>query len=74
VSGIAGSLFRGPAVVIVQLALLAIGGWLLAYVTTALGKGQLSNLINLTVLLVGFILVIGVVVTALGKVATVLGL
>jgi hypothetical protein len=71
---IAGDLFRGPGAIIIQLALLAIGGWMLGYITQAVGKGQISQLIHMGMIFVAFILVVKTLYDALTAVSRVLGL
>lgn len=70
---IAGDLFRGPGAIVIQLALLAIGGWLMSYIAQALGKGQVAQLVHLAVIFTAFVLVVNLLFTALMAAGRVLG-
>lgn len=73
-SEISRSLFSHQGAVIVQIALLAVGGWLMSYIAEAVGKAQLARLINMAAIMVAFGLVVGTIWSALSAVAKVLGL
>ena len=69
-SDLAGSTFGtgGPAAVIVQLMLVGVVGWLLNYITSAAGQGQVAGMIKVTTVFV----CIGLVAkTAWGAIQTV---
>jgi hypothetical protein len=71
---IAKAMISGPGIVIPQLLFLAVAGWLAEYIASAVGKGQLSQLIRLSCLLVGFCLVVNQVVIALGAFGKAIGM
>jgi hypothetical protein len=73
-SEIAGRLFNGPGMVIVQLLALALGTWVAEYVAQAIGKPQLAQLMKLTAVFVAMVLMINSLWKAIDAVAVVMGL
>lgn len=64
----------GPGAVVIELALLGVGGWLMSYIARGVGKGQLARLIHMATVFVGLMLVLGTVLRALAAVSNVLGI
>lgn len=71
---IARGLFLGPGAVVIEIALLAIGGWLMGYIAQAVGKGQLARLVHIAMLFAAFVIVVNTLWNALTAVARVLGI
>lgn len=71
---IARNVFLGPGSVVIEIALLAIGGWLMSYLAQAVGKGQLARLIHISMMFAAFVIVVNTLWTALTAVAKVLGI
>lgn len=71
---IARGVFLGPGAVVIEIALLAIGGWAMSYIAQALGKGQLARLIHIAMLFAAFCIVINTLWNALSAVARVFGI
>jgi hypothetical protein len=73
-SEIARTLFTGGGAVILQLMFLGLAGWIGSYFSSAVGKGQLAQLIHLAVLFVAFTIVVKTLFDALKAASQVLGL
>lgn len=73
-SDIARVVFTGSGAIVVQLLVIALGTWVSEAICSAIGKGQLSNLIRLGGILTALTLVINSLWQALSAAAKVMGL
>lgn len=64
----------GPGSVLIQLMLIGVVSWLLSYITTAAGKGQISNMIQAVTTFVCIGIIAGVAWSTILTVAKIAGL
>ncbi|MEW8957831.1 MAG: hypothetical protein AB2448_01775 [Moorella sp. (in: firmicutes)] len=63
----------GPGLVIVQLMLVAVVGWLAGYIAQAAGKGQIAGMIHVATIFTCISLVANTVIKAITTVAKIMG-
>lgn len=73
-AGVAADTLTTVGLPVVQLMVLAAFGWIGAYITSALGHGQVAGMIKVTTVFICIGLVVGIVISAIGKVANAFGL
>jgi len=66
--------YGGAGVVLIQLMIVAISGWLLAYLATAAQQGQIAGMIKVATTFICISLIAGTAFKAIGAVATAMGL
>lgn len=64
----------GPASVLIQLMLIGVVSWLLSYITTAAGKGQISNMIQVVTTFICISIIASVAWNTIVVVARIAGL
>lgn len=63
----------GPGMMIIQLMLIAVVGWLAGYIAQAAGKGQIAGMIHVATVFSCIAIVAGVALNAINAVASFLG-
>jgi len=63
----------GPGVVIAELMLIAVVGWLCSYIARAVGKGQIADMINIAAVFSCIAVIAGVAWNAINAVGKFLG-
>lgn len=64
----------GPAAILIQLMLIAVVTWLLSYISTAAGKGNISNMINIVATFICIGIIAGVAWNTIMTVVRIAGL
>lgn len=73
-AGVGADTLKGVGLPLVQLMVVAAFGSILCYITSAFGQGQVSSMIKLVTVFLCISVVIGVVWSALSKIAKIFGL
>lgn len=63
-----------PGLVIIQLMLIAVVGWLAGYIASAVGKGQIAGMIHIATVFTCITLVAGVAINCISKFGDIIGL
>jgi len=73
-AGVAAETLKGIGMPIVQLMVLCTFSWIMQYITSALGYGQVAGMVKIITIFTAIAMVIGVVWSAISKIARFFGL
>ena len=73
-AGVAADTLRGVGMPIVQLMVLCTFSWIMQYITSALGYGQVAGMVKIITIFTAIAMVIGTVWSAIAKVSGFFGL